>query len=126
MIGEKIKNLRLNINLTQNKLAQELGISASAVGMYEQSRRFPPHSTILAMCKLFGVSSDYLMFDIDAFGSSDEIYDIIEYFNRSLSVREKVSFNGKPLTCDEIKSVINSIKIAVAITLTNTNSTHIT
>ena len=61
MFADKLKKLRKNKHLTQGELASFLGISASAVGMYEQSRRSPSISDISAIAKFFGVTTDYLL-----------------------------------------------------------------
>ena len=43
MLGEQIRRLRTGARMTQGDLAARLGISKSAVGMYEQGRREPPY-----------------------------------------------------------------------------------
>ena len=121
MFGEKIRQLRLNTNLTQNKLAKELGLSASAIGMYEQSRRVPTCSMLLQICEFFGVSPDYLLFDNQISCDSAELSDIIKQLRHSLESRKNITFNGRQLSNDEINSVINSINIAVNIALANHN-----
>ena len=63
-LGERLKNLRINYNLTQKELSSKLHISASTIGMYEQNRRFPDPKTIINIANYFQVSIDYL------FGSS--------------------------------------------------------
>lgn len=61
MFADKLKKLRKDKHLTQGELASFLGISASAVGMYEQSRRSPSISEVSAIAKFFGVTTDYLL-----------------------------------------------------------------
>ena len=41
MIGQRIAALRKDALMSQAELARELGVSPSAVGMYEQGRREP-------------------------------------------------------------------------------------
>ena len=43
------------------EMEKELGISASAIGMYEQSRREPSAQMLVQLAKKFGVSVDYLL-----------------------------------------------------------------
>ena len=61
MLGARIALLRRNRSMSQSDLARALGISASAVGMYEQGRREPPLDIIIRLAELFGVSTDYLL-----------------------------------------------------------------
>lgn len=61
MLGARIAALRREAGLSQTELAQKLGISASAVGMYEQSRREPSVQMLLRLADEFGVSVDYLL-----------------------------------------------------------------
>ena len=58
MLGARIAALRREAGLSQTELAQKLGISASAVGMYEQSRREPSVQMLLRLADEFGVSVD--------------------------------------------------------------------
>ena len=61
MLGPRIAALRRTAGFTQSQLADRLGISPSAVGMYEQGRREPAGELLISMARLFGVSTDYLL-----------------------------------------------------------------
>lgn len=61
MLGARIAVLRRQAGFSQAELAQKLRISPSAVGMYEQGRREPSGELLVAMAKVFGVSTDYLL-----------------------------------------------------------------
>ena len=61
MLGARIAALRREAGLSQAQLALRLGISPSAMGMYEQGRREPSMETVVAMAKVFRVSTDYLL-----------------------------------------------------------------
>ncbi|MCT2347607.1 helix-turn-helix transcriptional regulator, partial [Niallia taxi] len=52
-------------NLTQADLAKFLGISESAYGYYEQGRNEPSLSTIKVLSKKYGVSTSYLLGEVD-------------------------------------------------------------
>lgn len=71
MLGMRIASLRQSHSLSQAELAKRLHISASAVGMYEQGRREPSVSTLIAISQEFGVSLDYLLS-----GRPDSIQDV--------------------------------------------------
>ena len=61
-IQEKLKDLRVERHLTLEQLAEETGISKSALGKYESDdyKDISPFS-IVALAKYYGVSTDYLM-----------------------------------------------------------------
>ncbi len=61
MLGTRIALLRRHAGLSQRSLAEALGVSPSAVGMYEQARRIPSMELLLRMAELFGVSTDLLL-----------------------------------------------------------------
>lgn len=61
MLGARIAALRRSQGMSQGQLAQKLGVSPSAVGMYEQGRREPSAATLVALAECFGVSTDYLL-----------------------------------------------------------------
>ena len=56
-----LKELRAKKGITQTDLAKSLGISASAIGMYEQGRREPDSDTLIAIANYFQVTTDYLL-----------------------------------------------------------------
>ena len=61
VLGERIAELRKVCDMSQKELGEKLGVSASAIGMYEQGRREPNNAMMIAMEKLFGVTVDYLL-----------------------------------------------------------------
>ncbi len=61
MLGARIAALRRSRDMSQESLAKTLGVSPSAVGMYEQGRREPSAATLVALSRIFGVSTDYLL-----------------------------------------------------------------
>lgn len=66
-LGDKIKNLRTEHNMTQPDLAKELGVTVRTVAYYENNERQPKKSLIIGLCKLFNVTTDYLLSDDEEF-----------------------------------------------------------
>lgn len=63
-IGEKIKNERKALGLTQTELGEKLGVQKNAVSKWECGRVDDiPSSKIKAMAALFGVQPSYLIDD---------------------------------------------------------------
>ena len=56
----RLKELRIGRHLTQRELAQKLGLSNSAIAMYENGSRTPDQETLESISDYFNVSIDYL------------------------------------------------------------------
>ncbi len=61
MFSERIKQLRNSKKLLQKDMAELLGITTSAYGFYEQSKRQPDSATLIKIADFFDVSIDYLL-----------------------------------------------------------------
>jgi transcriptional regulator with XRE-family HTH domain len=59
-IGKKIKTLRLSKPLTQNELANILGVSKSTMSNYERNISTPDPDILLKLATYFDVTVDYL------------------------------------------------------------------
>ncbi len=60
--GERIYNCRKKAGMTQEELADKLGVSRQAVSKWEADAAYPETETILELCKLFSLSADELLF----------------------------------------------------------------
>ena len=58
---EQLKKLRLEYNMTQKELADKINSSPSKVGMWEAGKRDPNTEDLILLCKIFDVSSDYIL-----------------------------------------------------------------
>lgn len=61
MLGLRIALCRKARGMSQAALAKRLGVSPSAVGMYEQGRREPSCDILIALSHEFNVTIDYLL-----------------------------------------------------------------
>ena len=60
-IGERLYNLRKERNLSQEDLANELGVSRQAVSKWETGESTPDFDKIIPLCDFFGITSDELI-----------------------------------------------------------------
>ncbi|MBR4895167.1 MAG: helix-turn-helix transcriptional regulator, partial [Clostridia bacterium] len=60
-IGQKIKDLRKKADLTQDRLADYLGVSSQAVSKWEVGQASPDLALIAPLCRVFGCSADELL-----------------------------------------------------------------
>jgi transcriptional regulator with XRE-family HTH domain len=57
----RIKELRTKRNMTQQDLADKLGVFQTTVGQWENGKREPNIETIKRLASIFEVSTDYLL-----------------------------------------------------------------
>lgn len=60
MLGQRLKELRLSVKLSQKKMAEILGTQQTSINRYETNQYDPPTKTILVYADYFDVSIDYL------------------------------------------------------------------
>ncbi|WP_308779768.1 helix-turn-helix domain-containing protein [uncultured Clostridium sp.] len=60
-LGDKIKKLRKERNLTQVQLAKAIGIAQSTIGMIESNKRPAGRETLIKLAEFFNVTVDYLL-----------------------------------------------------------------
>lgn len=61
MLGDKIKDLRKDMNLTQEQLCKEIGIAQSTLGMIESNQRSAGRKTLTKFANFFNVTVDSLL-----------------------------------------------------------------
>lgn len=110
MFGENLKSLRKKAGYTQQEYAEMLGISASAVGMYEQGRREPDQKLLIKMAQTLGVSVDRLLGDE---AEEMELGCMIENVIDKMMIEYTLTHNGKVLGEEEVQSVANAIRLGV-------------
>lgn len=75
--GDKLKTLRTSQKLTQQQLADRIGVAKSVVSYYESGNRYPSYDVLVKIAHVFHTSTDYLLDVkkekvIDVTGLSDE------------------------------------------------------
>lgn len=114
-VGERIKMLRIKARLTQQQLADKVGgISASAIGMYEQGRRNPDMERIIRLCEVFSVSTDSLL------GVKEEATDaseILDELKERVSKSNKLTVNGATMSEDEREKLLQAIEFIRTVVL---------
>ena len=57
----RLKNLRKSKNISQRKLAMDLGMNQNSISRYETGERQADYETLIAFADYFNVSIDYLL-----------------------------------------------------------------
>ncbi len=113
--GHRLKELRTKKGYTQARLGEMLGISPSAVGMYEQGRREPDSRLIMEISRLFEVSTDYLL---SGDGSEPrEIEDALQNMRERLKNTGGLMFNGAPLDERDTEKLFDAMLLAANLLL---------
>ena len=63
-LGEAIKANRLRSQMTQEFVAETIGVSRQAVSKWESGASDPSTSNLIALAKLFGISPEELLHDV--------------------------------------------------------------
>ena len=59
--GKVLKQLRTESKLTQQQLAERIGVTKSVISFYEQQERSPSPEVLIKLSAIFHVSTDYLL-----------------------------------------------------------------
>lgn len=59
--GSRLKELRIERNSSQKEVADDIGISITAISQYESDSRFPNEEMLKRLCLYYKISSDYLL-----------------------------------------------------------------
>lgn len=57
-----LKAARINAGLTQQALAELVGVSVSTIKSWESGKTYPKQPQIESLCKLFGLKYDQIFF----------------------------------------------------------------
>lgn len=63
-LGESIKEHRMRCNMTQEFVAEKLGVSRQAVSKWESGKSDPSTANLIALAKLYGISVEELLKNI--------------------------------------------------------------
>ena len=99
--GETIKEVLEEKNMSQDELANLVGVSKSSISCYEKGTRTPSIETMIDFMTLFGVSSDYLI-------GSDNLIKTITNDENNFTVlsREEIIFLDELKKNDMISNLI--------------------
>lgn len=125
MLGNRLRQLRINHNYTQRDLGKLLNISHVAYGDYERGKSFPDLEIIKKLCTLYRVNIDYLL--------NNELNDVIvipkeefeklknslENINKIINNVDKTIFNNNPN--QNIKNINGKINNNITISHNNGN-----
>lgn len=97
-IGIRIKEIRICLNLNQTDFGQKIGVSYSAIGLYENGKRSVPETVKKSICREFNVN--YLFLDT---GMGEMFTDLPETVIDELAEEFDLDESEKELVRDFVK-----------------------
>lgn len=97
MIGERIKKIRTDNNLTQEEFGQIFGVKRSAVSAWENNTTKPDADQIKLMAETFNQSSDYIL----GINRHEELKELLH---------EKGYMTGNDLSLNELIKLIRIVE----------------
>ena len=113
MIGDRIRQLRKENNLTQYEFGTLFGLYDSTISMYETGRRTPEYETIVKIADYFNVSIDWLLgrvenknlIVIDKENMPEALKNIgVEYLKLAMEM------NQQSIPPNDVRKIIEAIK----------------
>ncbi|WP_227860487.1 helix-turn-helix domain-containing protein [Clostridioides sp. ES-W-0016-02] len=117
-LEKRLKELRKELNFTQEDISKKIGLSKSAYGYYEQGKTVPDAYMIAELSKIFNVSIDYLLGKTDKKNndcseslpnSFDNANDAIKFILQQPTLMAYGDYNVKKLSDEEIIDFANDL-----------------
>lgn len=89
-IGNKLNKARSKANLTQEQVAEALGVSRQTISNWENEKTYPDIKSVVTLSDLYCVSLDYLLKDKEEVAMSDYL-DYLEESTNTVRSRNKLS-----------------------------------
>lgn len=99
LMGKRIRKERLDSGMSQDLLAEKLGMKRANVANYEAGRTIPPSNVLLDMSLIFDVTTDYLLCKTDE-----------PHGNNSAPLQKWFRQDNQDLTKEEQDEFINDIE----------------
>ena len=122
------RQLRIASGLTQNEMAEKIGISRSTIGMYETGAREPDFETLEKIADFFNVDTDYLLgrsnkttilpetivqYSSLTHRDTRDIEKILDMTRAQLENQEGLMFDGDPASPEAIESILSAMQIGM-------------
>ena len=102
---ERLKELRLEKGLSQNKLAPQIGFQQATICDWEAGKKEPTTAALISCATFFDVTTDYLLGREDEFGNisitSGNVSGNNNTVNSNNVIHSNNTFSSEPLSADE-------------------------
>ena len=94
-LGEALKVHRTQCKMTQEFVAETIGVSRQAVSKWENGTSDPSTSNLFALAKLYGISVEELLKEIEKLNLQEKINCSQKIYNTYNVISKEVSVDGK-------------------------------
>ncbi|MEF2244230.1 helix-turn-helix domain-containing protein [Paenibacillus sp. IITD108] len=101
-LGKRIREERLKLNLTQEKLAEKVDVSEAYIGQIERGERSMSLDTLIKLSNKLGVTVDFLLSDSVDFKED-------QFLGQLRQIMLNRSTNEKQMTLDIIKVMFSHL-----------------
>ena len=98
----RLKEIRNEYQYSQLKLSEQLGVSRSAVAMWESGSSQPDNDMLLRIADIFGVSTDYLLGKTDIKKAPTQSADAITFDDFTYAMHNE----AKDLTPENMQKLL--------------------
>lgn len=119
-LKDNLKRIRKDNNLSQEQLAEKLGVSRQSVSKWENGEAYPEMDKVLQICKMFNLNIDELLNqdikDVNEVKQSKinidkYVGDFLDYITKTIDLFSSMKFK------DKIKCLVEQCFIAVSIVI---------
>ncbi|OOM15909.1 helix-turn-helix domain-containing protein [Clostridium saccharobutylicum] len=96
MLGDKVKTLRKQMKITQQKLAKTIGLSQSTIGMIEGNKQGASNDTLVKLANALNTTVDYLL--------SDDMEEIAAD-DKNAALKTRIDTNYESQLDDDIRKI---------------------
>ncbi len=116
--SENLKKLRRDYHLSQEQLADELGVSRQAISKWESSSAYPEMDKIIALCDKFNINIDDLLHqDIREMKEEDErkknlnqsLHDFLKYITDTVNLFSQMNVKSR------VKCILEQVIIIIVL-----------
>lgn len=131
MIGERIRERRKELGMTQDELANKVGVKKTSISNYEVNTNSPPEKIIIKLMEALNCDANYLFADCDkqikiaitpheerlikAYRQMPEMHLAIDRLlgieEAKITVSQKAARSGDDRAIDTVKNGLNSLTI---------------
>jgi len=119
MVGERIRLLRKQKNITMKELGEILTLGESTISMYENDKRAPDYTTLIKIAENFNTTTDFILCKTDdpmpPSAKKEEhqtgtIYDALEFYDLLKKIGIKNPYNISPKSKENLHKFIENNK----------------
>lgn len=110
-LGHIISKLRYEKGYSQIEMAEKLGVTKGAVGMWETDKRKPDYDVLIRIADLFNVTTDYLLSHSVRISVENDNYDKDDITLRMIDTFKMLDEDNKDILLGEAKKLLKQQRL---------------